>query len=81
MNKIDPVCDVFSDNKGNFILLANGEIHLERCLRDLKNDFFTGEIVTSEMLVDFRETVSFKKFIIHKKTKDAMVFEEDKEDS
>ena len=37
---VDPVCDVIVDEKGNFILLANGEIHLERCLRDLRKDFF-----------------------------------------
>jgi len=28
LNKIDPVCEIFNDEKGNCILMVNGEIHL-----------------------------------------------------
>ena len=57
LNSIDPVCDVYNDEKGHLILQVNGEIHLERCLNDLKNIIPEVEIKLSDILVDFRESV------------------------
>jgi hypothetical protein len=31
---------VFQNEKGEFILEAIGEIHLERCIKDLETDYF-----------------------------------------
>ena len=57
LGKVDPNCDVFQNEKGEFILEAIGEIHLERCIKDLETDYFCQKVKVSDLLVDFRETV------------------------
>lgn len=69
LNRVDPVCEVYNDDKGDFILLVNGEIHLERCIRDLEKNYFGFKVVISEILVDFKETIECTNFIVHKKFK------------
>ena len=69
LNRIDPVCEVYNDDKGDFILLVNGEIHLERCITDLEKNYFGFKVVISEILVDFKETIDCKHFVVHKKFK------------
>ena len=44
--------------KGEHILVTAGEVHLERCILDLKQTFSPGiEVVVSAPIVPFRETV------------------------
>ena len=45
-------------DKGEYILVTAGEVHLERCLHDLKETFAPGiETTVSEPLIPFRETI------------------------
>jgi len=47
------------DDSGEHIIAGAGELHLEICLKDLKEDYCSGiEIITSEPVVSYRETVS-----------------------
>ena len=44
--------------KGEHILVTAGEVHLERCVLDLKQTFSPGiEVVVSAPIVPFRETI------------------------
>lgn len=43
-NRVDPVCKIMINNKGEYILMVNGEIHLERCVWDLEKDFFKDKV-------------------------------------
>lgn len=67
LNRIDPVCEVYNDENGEYILMVNGEIHLERCIKDLENDYFGKKIMVSDFLVDFKETAIEKEFFLVKK--------------
>ncbi|KAK1367243.1 hypothetical protein POM88_042804 [Heracleum sosnowskyi] len=50
------VCTIEESEKG--IVASAGELHLEICLKDLQDDFIRGaEIVMSDLVVSFRETV------------------------
>ena len=46
------------NNKGEYILMVNGEIHLERCVWDLEKDFFRDKVQIGDIIVDFKETIS-----------------------
>ena len=77
LNRVDPVCEVFSDDKGEMILAVNGEIHLERCIHDLENDYSKVKIFVSEMIVNFKETVDHKTVTVKKFRKNAKNFDID----
>ncbi|KAK1367245.1 Elongation factor 2 [Heracleum sosnowskyi] len=50
------VCTIEESEEG--IVASAGELHLEICLKDLQDDFIRGaEIVMSDLVVSFRETV------------------------
>lgn len=53
LNKIDPACDVFQNEKGEYILKVCGEIHLQRCLKDLESIYFGHKVTVSDIMVDF----------------------------
>lgn len=58
LNQADPAVDTFLTAKGEHIIAANGELHLERCLKDLRERFAKGvRIHVSKPIVPFRETV------------------------
>jgi translation elongation factor EF-G len=62
LNKSDPSVQFFINKKGEFILSCCGEVHLERCIVDLKDDFCPGiELTVSEPIIEFRETIINKK--------------------
>lgn len=62
LNKSDPSVQFFINNRGEYILSTCGEIHLERCLKDLKDDFCPGlELNVSDPIIPFRETILNKK--------------------
>lgn len=62
LNKADPSVQFYINNKGEFILSTCGEIHLERCIKDLNDDFCPGIPITlSEPIIPFRETILNKK--------------------
>ncbi|CAG8615979.1 4597_t:CDS:10 [Cetraspora pellucida] len=57
LNQADPCVEVLVQETGEHVILTAGEVHLERCLRDLKERFAKIEIQVSPPIVPFRETI------------------------
>lgn len=58
LNQADPAVETYISAKGEHVLAASGELHLERCLKDLREIFAKGvRIHVSKPIVSFRETV------------------------
>uniref|UniRef100_A0AAY5EB12 Elongation factor-like 1 n=1 Tax=Electrophorus electricus TaxID=8005 RepID=A0AAY5EB12_ELEEL len=57
LNQADPCAEVLIQESGEHVLLTAGEVHLQRCLDDLRERFARIEISVSEPIVPFRETV------------------------
>ncbi|KAG4950437.1 hypothetical protein JHK82_043796 [Glycine max] len=56
--KSDPIMMCTISETGEHIIGATGELHLETCVKDLKDDFMNGiEISISDPIVSFKETV------------------------
>jgi translation elongation factor EF-G len=58
LDKADPSVSYHINEKGEYILQTCGQIHLERCVKDLKDDFAQIEIEISEPIITFKETVT-----------------------
>jgi len=59
LSKSDPLVQCSIEESGEHIVAGAGELHLEICINDLKNEFMGGaDIVVSEPVVSFRETVT-----------------------
>jgi elongation factor 2 len=54
--KSDPMVLCYTEESGEHIIAASGELHLEICLQDLQQDFMGTEVKVSEPVVSFRET-------------------------
>ena len=62
LNKSDPSVQFFVNGKGEYILSTCGEVHLERCIKDLNDDFCPGvEFAVSAPIIEFRETIVYKR--------------------
>ncbi|XP_033634554.1 elongation factor-like GTPase 1 [Asterias rubens] len=57
LNQSDPCVEVLIQETGEHVIVAAGEVHLERCLDDLRERFAKIEIKVSEPIVPFRETI------------------------
>lgn len=57
LNQADPSVEVTVQETGEHILAGAGEVHLLRCIDDLKKDYSKVELNVSEPIVPFRETV------------------------
>ncbi|XP_022107029.1 elongation factor-like GTPase 1 [Acanthaster planci] len=57
LNQADPCVEVLVQETGEHVIVAAGEVHLERCLDDLRDRFAKIEINVSEPIVPFRETI------------------------
>lgn len=57
LNQADPCAEVLIQETGEHVLVTAGEVHLQRCLDDLKERFAKIEISASEPIIPFRETV------------------------
>ncbi len=57
LNQADANVQVYLTEKGEHILVTAGEVHLERCLRDLQETFAGVEVNASAPIVPFRETI------------------------
>ena len=53
----DHCCQVKVQANGEHVLIASGEVHLEKCILDLKQRFAKCEIVHSKPVAPFRETI------------------------
>ena len=51
---------VHTEESGEHIIAASGELHLEICLQDLQQDFMGTEVKVSDPVVSFRETCTEK---------------------
>ncbi|EJD40898.1 P-loop containing nucleoside triphosphate hydrolase protein [Auricularia subglabra TFB-10046 SS5] len=56
LSQSDPCVETFQQATGEHVILTAGELHLERCLKDLRERFAKVEITASEPIVPFRET-------------------------
>jgi len=61
LSKSDPLVKCSTSKTGQHIIAGAGELHLEICLKDLRDDFMKGaEIRVSEPIVSFAETITAK---------------------
>ncbi|KAF8936427.1 Cytoplasmic GTPase/eEF2-like protein (ribosomal biogenesis) [Haplosporangium gracile] len=56
LNQADPSVQVLTQETGEHVILTSGEVHLQRCMADLRERFARIKITTSEPIVPFRET-------------------------
>ncbi|KAF5315116.1 hypothetical protein D9619_007031 [Psilocybe cf. subviscida] len=56
LSQSDPCVQTFQQATGEHVILTAGELHLERCLKDLRERFAKVEIHPSKPIVPFRET-------------------------
>ncbi|XP_069029009.1 elongation factor-like GTPase 1 isoform X1 [Embiotoca jacksoni] len=57
LNQADPCAEVLIQETGEHVLVTAGEVHLQRCLDDLRDRFAKVEISVSKPIIPFRETV------------------------
>ncbi|KAM7048348.1 elongation factor-like GTPase 1 [Molossus nigricans] len=58
LNQADPCVQILIQETGEHVLVTAGEIHLQRCLDDLKERFAKIQISVSEPIIPFRETIT-----------------------
>ena len=56
LNQSDPCVETLVQETGEHVILTAGELHLERCLKDLRDRFAKIELTVSPPIVPFRET-------------------------
>lgn len=57
LNRADPFVEVTVSSRGEHVLAAAGEVHLERCIKDLKERFAKVSLEVSPPLVSYKETI------------------------
>ncbi|WOK97100.1 hypothetical protein Cni_G05808 [Canna indica] len=57
LNRADPFVEITVSSRGEQVLAAAGEVHLERCIKDLKERFAKVSLEVSPPLVSFKETI------------------------
>lgn len=57
LNRADPFVEVTVSARGEHVIAAAGEVHLERCIKDLKDRFAKVSLEVSPPLVSYRETI------------------------
>ncbi|ESQ47559.1 hypothetical protein EUTSA_v10019976mg [Eutrema salsugineum] len=57
LNRADPFVEITVSARGEHVLAAAGEVHLERCIKDLKDRFAKVNLEVSSPLVSYRETI------------------------
>lgn len=70
LNQSDPCVETLIQDTGEHVILTAGELHLERCLRDLRERFAKIQIQASKPIVPFRETAVRAAEMAPPKTKD-----------
>lgn len=58
LNQADPCVQILIQETGEHVLVTAGEVHLQRCLDDLKERFAKIDISVSEPIIPFRETIT-----------------------
>lgn len=62
LNHADPFVEVTVSSRGEHVLAAAGEVHLERCIKDLKDRFAKVSLEVSPPLVSYKETIEVEAF-------------------
>ena len=57
LDRSDPSVEIYYQDNGEHILAVCGEVHLERCIKDLEDTFAKVRINVSAPIVSFRETI------------------------
>ena len=57
LNQADPSVEIYVQETGERILSTAGEVHLQKCLNDLKNQYARVKLKVSAPIIPFRETV------------------------
>lgn len=57
LNQVDSCVQIMIQESGEHVLCVLGEVHLEKCLRDLKENYANIEFNVSKPIVQFRETI------------------------
>ncbi|KAK7345919.1 hypothetical protein VNO77_16535 [Canavalia gladiata] len=57
LNRADPFVEVTASARGEHFLAAAGQVHLERCIKDLNERFAKVNLKVSQPLVSYKETV------------------------
>ncbi|KAG9440362.1 hypothetical protein H6P81_020527 [Aristolochia fimbriata] len=57
LNRADPFVEITVSARGEHVLAAAGEVHLERCIKDLKERFAKVKLEVSPPLVSYKETI------------------------
>lgn len=58
LSKSDPLVLCMTEESGQHIIAGCGELHVEICLNDLQKEYANCEIIKSEPIVTYKETVS-----------------------
>jgi len=57
LNQADPCVQVVLQETGEHVMMTAGEVHLERCVKDLKESYAKVPLNVSSPIVPFRETI------------------------
>lgn len=57
LNQVDSCVQIMIQETGEHVLCVLGEVHLEKCIRDLKESYAKIELNVSKPIVQFRETI------------------------
>ena len=57
LNQADPSVELLVQETGEHVLAAAGEVHLQKCLDDLENQYARVRLKVSAPIIPFRETV------------------------
>merc|ERR1712137_1433907 len=60
LSKSDPLVICTTEESGEHVIAGCGELHVEICLKDLRDDYAQCEFIQSDPVVTYRETVSDK---------------------
>lgn len=58
LHRADPLVKVIFQDSGEHVVCAAGEVHLETCIKDLRERFARVELVVSPPLVRFKESIA-----------------------
>lgn len=58
LNQADASVEIYVQDSGEHVICAAGEMHLERCLLDLREMFCKIELEVSPPIVSFKETIT-----------------------
>ena len=72
LNRSDPAVNYYTQSNGEHILVTSGEVHLERCVKDLEDELAKVKFKISPPIVNFKEGLNnlnynFKKKNLNKK--------------